>query len=89
MLQQLTVNYGVRYDQYGAFSSGDQLSPRVNAVWTPLDGTVVHAGYSRYFSPPPIELVGTSATSTLFDNTTNAPAITTGQYAGGRTGRLL
>ena len=53
------MNYGVRYDQYGAYSSGDQLSPRINAVWTPFDGTVVHAGYSRYFSPPPIELVGT------------------------------
>ena len=57
VLQQLTVNYGVRYDQYGAYSRGDQISPRVNAVWTPWDGTVIHAGYSRYFSPPPIELV--------------------------------
>jgi outer membrane receptor protein involved in Fe transport len=75
VLQQLTVNYGVRYDQYGAFSHGDQISPRINAVWTPLDGTVVHAGYSRYFSPPPIELVGNTDIA-LFNNTTNAPAIT-------------
>jgi outer membrane receptor protein involved in Fe transport len=75
LLQQLTVNYGVRYDQYGAYSRGDQISPRINAVWTPLEGTVVHAGYSRYFSPPPIELVGTSDIN-LFNNTTNAPAVT-------------
>ncbi len=75
LLSSSTVNYGVRYDQYGAYSRGDQISPRLNAVWTPLDGTVVHAGYSRYFSPPPIELVGTSDIS-LFNNTTNAPAIT-------------
>ncbi len=75
VLEQLTVNYGVRYDQYGAFSKGDQLSPRINVVWTPLDGTVMHAGYSRYFSPPPIENVGTSDIN-LFTNTTNAPAIT-------------
>jgi outer membrane receptor protein involved in Fe transport len=34
------------------------LSPRVNAVWQPLDGTTLHAGYARYFSPPPFELVG-------------------------------
>jgi outer membrane receptor for ferrienterochelin and colicins len=72
----LTVNYGVRYDQYGAFSSGNQLSPRANAVWTPFDGSVVHIGYSRYFSPPPIELVS-SSDITLFNNTTNAPASTT------------
>jgi outer membrane receptor for ferrienterochelin and colicins len=75
LLEQLTVNYGVRYDQYGAYSRGDQVSPRLNAVWTPWDGTVVHAGYSRYFSPPPIELVGTADIS-LFNNTTNAPAVT-------------
>ena len=71
ILQSLTVNYGVRYDQYGAYSKGDQVSPRVNAVWTPLDGTVIHLGYSRYFSPPPIELVSSSDVS-LFDNTTAA-----------------
>ena len=88
VLPQLTVNYGVRYDQYGAFSRGDQVSPRVNAVWTPLDGTIVHAGYSRYFSPPPIELVA-STDIALFDNTTSAPATTHGQHAGGRAGRLL
>ncbi len=76
VLEQLTVNYGVRYDQYGAYSRGDQVSPRLNAVWTPWDGTVIHAGYSRYFSPPPIELVSNTDIS-LFANTTNAPAITT------------
>lgn len=72
----LTVNYGLRYDQYQAYSSGNQLSPRINAVLTPFDGTTLHIGYARYFSPPPIELV--SATDvTLFKNTTNAAAITT------------
>ncbi|HUE64079.1 MAG TPA: TonB-dependent receptor [Rhizomicrobium sp.] len=75
VLEKLTVNYGVRYDQYGAYSRGDQVSPRLNAVWTPWDGTVVHAGYSRYFSPPPIELVSNTDIA-LFANTTNAPAIT-------------
>ncbi len=74
VLEQLTVNYGVRYDQYGAYSRGDQISPRLNAVWTPWNGTVVHAGYSRYFSPPPIELVSNTDIN-LFANTTNAPSI--------------
>jgi outer membrane receptor for ferrienterochelin and colicins len=72
----LTINYGVRYDQYQAYSSGNQISPRVNAVLTPFDGTVLHVGYARYFSPPPIELVSSNDV-TLFNNTTNQPAITT------------
>ena len=32
----------------------------------------MHAGYSRYFSPPPFELVGNKDIN-LFQNTTNAP----------------
>jgi outer membrane receptor protein involved in Fe transport len=71
----LTINYGLRYDQYAAFSSGDQFSPRVNAVWTPWDGTIIHAGYARYFTPPPIELIANKDIS-LFANTTSAPAVT-------------
>ncbi|HEX4160066.1 MAG TPA: TonB-dependent receptor [Rhizomicrobium sp.] len=58
ILSDLTLNYGLRYDTYHAYSAGSQLSPRVNAVWQPLDGTTLHAGYARYFSPPPFELVG-------------------------------
>jgi outer membrane receptor for ferrienterochelin and colicins len=58
VLQQLTINYGLRYDDFHAYSNGSQFSPRVNAVWQPLDGTTIHAGYARYFSPPPFELVG-------------------------------
>jgi outer membrane receptor protein involved in Fe transport len=58
ILSDLTVNYGLRYDNYTAYSSGDQLSPRLNAVYKPWDGTTFHLGYARYFSPPPFELVG-------------------------------
>ena len=71
----LTLNYGLRYDHYSAFSSGGQLSPRFNAVWTPAGGTTVHAGYARYFSPPPFELVG-SESILKFLNTTAAPSNT-------------
>ena len=72
LLSTLTVNYGLRFDRYSAYSSGSQTSPRVNFVWKPLDGTTLHAGYSRYFSPPPFELVG-SKDIALFQNTTNPP----------------
>lgn len=70
----LTINYGLRYDEYKAYSSGDQLSPRINAVWQPTDSTTLHAGYSRYFSPPPFENVATEDAA-RFENTTASPAI--------------
>src|SRR5262249_1959399 len=63
----LTINYGLRYDAYSAYSSGNQLSPRLNGVWKPNDTLTVHAGYARYFSPPPFELVASNSVS-LFDN---------------------
>jgi len=66
-----TVNYGLRYDAFSAFDAENQLSPRVNGVWKPTDTTTIHAGYARYFSPPPFELVA-SQTVALFDNTTAA-----------------
>src|SRR6202167_1416487 len=56
-LTNLTINYGLRADHYEAYSSGGQLSPRVNLVWEAASGTTVHAGYSRYFTPPPFELI--------------------------------
>lgn len=67
----LTLNYGLRYDSFRAFGAESQLSPRVNAVWQATDTTTVHAGFSRYFSPPPIELVANTDIA-LFNNTTAA-----------------
>jgi outer membrane receptor protein involved in Fe transport len=71
LLENLTLNYGVRWDQFGAFTSAGQISPRVNAVWKPWPDTTLHVGYSRYFTPPPIELVS-NAHIALFDGTTAA-----------------
>ncbi|MDP8985188.1 MAG: TonB-dependent receptor [Pseudomonadota bacterium] len=69
LIPTFTVNYGLRFDKFTAFAAGHQVSPRVNVVWQALPDTTVHAGYSRYFSPPPFELVGTE-TVTKFVNTT-------------------
>ncbi len=66
-----TVNYGLRYDAFSAFDAENQLSPRLNGVWKPSDTTTIHAGYARYFSPPPFELVASQDVA-LFDNTTSA-----------------
>jgi outer membrane receptor protein involved in Fe transport len=57
LLNPLTLNYGLRFDHYSAYSSGSQLSPRVNFVWQLGSGTTVHGGYSRYYTPPPFELI--------------------------------
>ncbi len=51
----LTVNYGARYDVLNAYTDTQQLSPRVNLVWKPEAATTLHAGYSRYFTPPSLE----------------------------------
>ena len=68
----LTLNYGVRFDHYSAYSSGSQASPRVNAVWQFDSGTTVHGGYSRYYTPPPFELIG-GGTFTKLGGTTAVP----------------
>jgi outer membrane receptor protein involved in Fe transport len=72
VLAPLTINYGVRYDYYRGFSSGSQWSPRINFVWQVGSGTTVHGGYSRYFSPPPFELIG-APTLDKFTGTTALP----------------
>ncbi|WP_114241594.1 TonB-dependent receptor [Dyella sp. C9] len=66
-----TLNYGLRGDQYEAFRTESQLSPRVGVVWQATDSTTVHAGYSRYFTPPATELIS-SKDIDAFNNTTNA-----------------
>jgi outer membrane receptor protein involved in Fe transport len=66
-----TINYGVRGDRYTAFREESQLSPRLGVVWQATDSTTVHAGYSRYFTPPQTELIS-SKNIDAFANTTNA-----------------
>jgi TonB dependent receptor len=74
-IDQLTINFGGRLDFVNAFSDENQLSPRLNIVYTPWEGTVFHAGYARYFTPPPLENVDQS-TIAKFAGTTNESAIT-------------
>jgi len=72
LLTSLTVNYGLRFDHYSAYSSGSQLSPRLNVVWKVLPDTTVHAGYSRYYTPPPFELIA-GGTFSQFAGTSAVP----------------
>jgi hypothetical protein len=73
--EQLTINFGGRLDFENAFVNENQLSPRINIVYDLFKGTTLHAGYARYFTPPPLENVS-QATISKFAGTTNAPEVT-------------
>ncbi|HEY9112774.1 MAG TPA: TonB-dependent receptor [Rhodanobacteraceae bacterium] len=66
----LVVNYGLRADRYSAWLKEGQVSPRVGLVWNATAGTAVHAGFARYFTPPPTELIAPTEIA-LYDGTTN------------------
>jgi len=71
---QLTLNYGARFDVFSSsFDDENQVSPRVNLIYKPTRSTTLHAGYSRYFTPPPIEAVGGGSVAKS-DGTSNASA---------------
>ncbi|MYM66780.1 TonB-dependent receptor [Pseudoduganella sp. FT55W] len=70
----LTINYGVRFDKVSAFVDEQQWSPRVNVAYQVAKGTALHAGYSRYFTPPPQELAAQSSID-KYAGTSNAPEV--------------
>jgi outer membrane receptor protein involved in Fe transport len=74
LTSQLTLNYGIRFDQLYQFVDANQFSPRAALVYKPFDGTTFHAGYARYFTPP-MQAQATQSNLTLFNNTTNQPAV--------------
>jgi outer membrane receptor protein involved in Fe transport len=67
----LTVNYGVRYDKVSTVVDESQLSPRMGLTYQLGDDTRVHAGYARYFTPPPTEKIDITSID-KFQGTTNA-----------------
>jgi outer membrane receptor protein involved in Fe transport len=67
---KLTVNYGLRGDKVDAYVVESQLSPRLGFVYQWSDATTLHAGYARYFTPPPAELISPIDIA-LFQGTTN------------------
>ncbi|MDE3068433.1 MAG: TonB-dependent receptor [Verrucomicrobiota bacterium] len=78
ILPEVTINYGARFDEYySSFYKGNQPSPRVNVVYKPTDSTTLHAGYARYFTPPPLENISTE-TVNEFNGTSNASSVTNG-----------
>ena len=75
ILPTVTINAGMRFDYSHGFRDEYQPSPRLNVVWTPTPTTTVHAGYARYFTPPPLVFTSTAQLN-QFANTTAAPEVT-------------
>ncbi len=69
--KQLTINYGLRYDQVRTVVNESQLSPRLGLVYDLTRDLRLHAGYARYFTPPPTEKIDTTSVQ-KFAGTTNA-----------------
>jgi len=67
----LTVNYGLRADRVDTVTNESQLSPRLGVVYDLAKGTRLHAGYARYFTPPPSEKIAQTSVQ-KFLGTTNA-----------------
>src|SRR5208283_671979 len=74
---QLTLISGARFDELDQYVEADQLSPRFGLVFKPLEGTTVHAGYARYFTPP-MQAQAATANLALWNNTTNQPDVPVG-----------
>ncbi len=70
----VTLNYGARFDAIDANTQENQLSPRINVVWQPNPILTAHAGYARYFTPPPLAQVSNGQIASTL-GTTAAPTV--------------
>jgi len=72
---QWTINDGLRFDAVTGYDQQLQVSPRLNTTYQLRPSTTVHAGYARYFTPPPLEAVSQETVAT-FAGTSNAAPTT-------------
>ena len=73
LTNQLTMNYGLRFDQMYQYVDANQLSPRLSFTYKPFEDTTFHAGYARYFTPP-VLAEAVPPNIALFNNTTGQVA---------------
>jgi outer membrane receptor protein involved in Fe transport len=75
ILPKVTINYGARFDEYySSFDKENQPSPRINVIYQPTDATTLHAGYARYFTPPPLENVSAGNVAAFNGTANESPA---------------
>jgi opacity protein-like surface antigen/outer membrane receptor protein involved in Fe transport len=81
LTNQVTLNYGLRFDQIYQYVNANQFSPRASLTYKPWWSTVLHIGYMRTFTPPE-QALGRVAPTQIYDNTTAAaPTLTPDQAA--------
>jgi outer membrane cobalamin receptor len=80
ILPKVTLNFGARFDLIDSFVDENQVSPRVNAIYQPLETTALHIGYSRYFTPPALENVNNTSIA-KFNGTSNESEVKSGDLA--------
>ena len=64
----------MRYDQYWAYISENQFSPRFSITWKPFETTTFHAGYARTFTPPE-QVLAAPTNLALVQGTTQQPSV--------------
>ena len=72
--QSVTLNTGLRFDHMEQFVSASQFSPRFALIYKPAENTSIHAGVSRYFTPP-MQAQATPTNLALFQNTSQQQQI--------------
>ena len=87
---KLTANFGARFDVFNSsFDKENQVSPRVNLIYQPTDSTTLHAGYSRYFTPPPVEDVSQAQRGEISTARPTRTGNDTGQRASRPSARII
>jgi outer membrane receptor protein involved in Fe transport len=76
MTNTLTLNAGLRFDQMYQYVNASQLSPRISLIWRPYDGTTLHAGYARNFTPPQ-QVIAAPTNLALVQGTSQQPEVQT------------
>jgi outer membrane receptor protein involved in Fe transport len=73
----------LRYDHLHAYTTGTQISPRIGMVDYLTPRTTLHAGYARYFAPPPTELISNGSVAAFAQTSNAAPLVGTTTAGGG------
>src|SRR6476620_11002662 len=74
LTNSLTLNAGLRFDQYWEYITEYQFSPRVSLTWKPFESTTFHIGYARTFTPPE-QVLAAPTNLALVQNTTEQPSV--------------
>jgi len=74
LTKEITLNAGARFDQMVQYVTANQLSPRASVTYKPMEGTVFHVAYARYFTPPN-QVLAAPINLALVNNTTQQPDV--------------